>query len=128
MQPMPPSPPLRCSPRPGGTRNLTGARRAHGEHADGAAWILLLEVQGLFKGIQVFGVEDGGQGGAVDGAFWRHGVFAHISSIGHLLGKHHDFQCFCHKIKNLVFNRAAKIQLFSLTAKSWRKQLIFMGL
>ena len=79
--------------------DLTGARRAHGEHADGAAWMLLFEAQGLFKGIQVFGVEDGGQGGAVDGAFRRHRVFTHISSIGHLLGKHHDFQCFCHKIK-----------------------------
>ena len=89
--------------------DLTGARRTHGEHADNAAWMLFLEAQGLFKGVQVFGIEDGGQCGAIDGAFRRHSVFAHISSIGHLLGKHHDFQRFGHKIKFLVFKLTALI-------------------
>ena len=70
--------------------------------------MLFLEAQGLFEGIQVFGIEDSGQGGAVDGAFRRHRVFAHISCVGHLLGKHDDFQCFGHKIKFVVFNLGCK--------------------
>jgi hypothetical protein len=44
-----------------------------------------------FQGVQIFGIEDGGQGGAVDSAFGSHGVLAHISCVGYLLGKYYNF-------------------------------------
>ena len=86
--------------------DFAGAWRTHGEQANGAARILFLETQCLFEGVEVFRVEDCGQCGAVHGALGRHGVFTHISRVGHLLGKHHDFQCFCHKLKKSRFQNS----------------------
>ena len=54
--------------------------------------MLLLEAQCLLQGVQVFGIENGGKGGAVDGAFGGHGVLAHVSCVGYLLGKYNNVQ------------------------------------
>jgi len=72
-----------------------GTRRSHREQMDRGSGKLLLQAQGLFKGVQVFGIEDGGQGGAIHGSLRRHGVGAHVARVGHLLGEYDDFQTHC---------------------------------
>ena len=50
----------------------------------------ILELQRLFKGIQVLGVENSGKGGTVDGTILLHRVFTHVAGIWHLLGQNND--------------------------------------
>ena len=74
------------------TDNLAGTRRTHREESYGRALVLLLQSECLLKGVQVFGIEDGGQSGAVDGALGGHRVLAHVAGVWHLLGQHYNFQ------------------------------------
>ena len=69
---------------------------AHGQQRYFAAGESVFEHQCLFQGVEVFRVEDSGQGGPVYGAVGFHGVFTHIAGIGHLFGQHDDFQRFLH--------------------------------
>ena len=72
--------------------NLGGTLRAHGDDGDMAAGHAVFDLQGHLECLEVFGVEDGGQGGTVDGAVGVHGVSAHVVCVGHLLGKYHYFE------------------------------------
>ena len=70
--------------------DLARARRTHRQQAYRAPRVLLLEAQGLLQRIKVFGIEDGGQSGAIHRSFGRHRIFAHVSRVGYLLGKYNN--------------------------------------
>jgi hypothetical protein len=65
--------------------NLASRWQPHGYDRHAAA-VGVADGQGLLKGVHVLGVEDGRQGGAVDGAVFLHGCAGDPLGIGHLLG------------------------------------------
>ena len=69
---------------------LGGAGQTHGEHGDGRTGERIFQAQSLLKGVEIFGVEDGGEGGAIDSAVFLHGIFSHIAGVGHLLCENND--------------------------------------
>ena len=68
------------------------AGRTHREQFHRRSGIFFFELKRLFERVQVFGIKDGGKGGAIDGAVGFHGIFPYVSGIRHLLGKYHNFQ------------------------------------
>jgi hypothetical protein len=78
--------------------------------------MLFFQTEGLLQGIQIFGIEDGGQCGAVDSTFGGHGILAHISGVGYLLGKYNNVQT--HR------NDIIKIKCISLQTKAMSPSLL----
>ena len=74
------------------TDDLPGAGRAHSEDSHGRSGILFLETECLLESEKVVRIENGGQGGAVDGTFGRHRILADIPCVGHLLSQDNNFQ------------------------------------
>ena len=57
---------------------------------------LVLQSERHFEGVQIFGIEDCRQSGAVDRPFGRHRILTHVAGIGHLLCQYNNFQLFFH--------------------------------
>ena len=72
--------------------NVCGAGRSHRENGNRRAGVLVFEAQRLLEGVEVFGVENSRQGSAVHCSLRRHGIFANIARVRHLLGKNYDFK------------------------------------
>ena len=72
--------------------NFGRLRETHRQHRNGGTRELVLQTKGLLQGVQVFGVEDRGQCGTIDGSLLRHGIGTHVSCIRYLLCKHNDFK------------------------------------
>ena len=71
-------------------------RGAHGQDMHGRTLRLVLQSERHFEGVQIFGIEDCRQSGAVDRPFGRHRILTHVAGIGHLLCQYNDFQRFFH--------------------------------
>ena len=54
--------------------------------------VKVLDAKGLLQSVQVLRIKDCRQNGAVDSAFGRHGILAHISCVRYLLSKYYDIQ------------------------------------
>ena len=72
------------------TNDFRGAGQSHSEHSHCRTGVSVFDAEGLLEGVEVFRVEDSGQGGAVDGAILLHRIFAHVASVRHLLSEHND--------------------------------------
>ena len=68
----------------GFAEDFAGGEGSHGDDGDGAAEAFA-DLEGGFEGVEVFGVEDGGQGGPIDRAVGFHGVAGDVGSVGNLL-------------------------------------------
>ena len=70
---------------------LTGTWRTHCKNTNCGTWILLFQSKSLLQCVQIFRIEDGGKGCAVDCAFGCHRILTHISCVWYLLGKYYNF-------------------------------------
>ena len=52
----------------------------------------IFQPESLLKGIQVFGVEDGGKCRAVNGSVGFHGIFPNVACVRNLFCQYNDFQ------------------------------------
>jgi len=73
------------------TRSAPRQRRTHGDD-DHLAAVALLELKPHFESVEVFRIEDGGEGVAVDGSVGLHHLARDVLRIRHLFGKHNDSQ------------------------------------
>ena len=74
------------------TDNFGCASRSHGQDGYGGARMCIFQPESLLKGIQVFGVEDGGECRAVNGSVGFHGIFPNVACVGNLFCQYNDFQ------------------------------------
>ena len=58
------------------------------ENCDKMFGILFFDLESLFQGEEVIGIEDGREGRPVDGAGFSHCVLAHVTRVRDLLGQH----------------------------------------
>jgi len=76
--------------------DIRSTQRPHGQDIYRTPFAHVLDGQCLFERIQVFGVEDGRQGGTVHRTVGLHGILAHVARVGNLLGEYNYFQLFSH--------------------------------
>ena len=74
------------------TNDFSGTSRTHREESHLRAGILFFKFQGLFEGIEILGVEDGGESGTVDSTILLHSILTDIASVGHLFGQNDDIK------------------------------------
>ena len=65
--------------------------RTHRKHGHSRSGELIFQAQSLFKGIEVFRIEDGWKGGAINRAILFHSILPHVARVRNLLCQYCNF-------------------------------------